>query len=248
MRRRVALGAAVALLAAGLVSVPAAAQAAENTCPLGSLGQFLHLPGCEEENSTPDPSPSATPTRDPVLPLPELPVPGLPSPVPPSTPGQPGSPAPGEPSAPPEDAPAAEPDPGAPVFTPTPPILSGSGLGLAGLSDIRIVEITRADGSTARALRLSADEVVVDGFALDVPSGSGGLANRSERMVATGHVVVYADSIAGILSSNAEILIDTLTQPPTADTLSELTRIHIPLYGMTADRVVHEQSHQQIYE
>lgn len=245
MRRRVALGAAAVVLAAGLIAVPGTAQAAENTCPLGSLGQFLHLPGCEDGGSTPTPTPSASPTRDPLLPvIPALPIPGLPSPEPPAVPG---SPAPVDPAAPPEDVPAAEPDAGAPVFTSSPPVLSGSGLGLSGLSDIRIVEITRSDGSTARALRLSADEVVVEGFALDVPSGSGGLANRSERMVASGHVVVYADSIAGILSTNAEILIDTLSAPPAAADLTELTRIHIPLYGMTADRVVHEQSHQQIY-
>ena len=108
--------------------------------------------------------------------------------------------------------------------------------------------VTRADGTTARALRLTADKVVVDGFALDVPSAHGGLANTSDRMTATGHVVVYADSITGILASNAEILVDTLTRPPSADTLRELTRVHIPLLGMTADHLTHDASHQRIHE
>ncbi|MFJ6652989.1 hypothetical protein ACIQLJ_09370 [Microbacterium sp. NPDC091313] len=245
IRRRVTgLLAGAALVAAGVLAAPAAHAAESTDCALGMVGQWLHLPGCGDPAPGSDPSPSAS--AAPLLPL----VPGLPVvPAPPadsppsgSAPGQ-AEPAPSTGAAPP----TADPDEAAPVFTAAPPVLSGSALSLEGLSDIRVVEVRHADGSTARSLRISADRVVVEGFHLDVPSGDGGLANDDERMVAEGHVVVYADSLTGILATGAEVVVDTLSQPPSVESLRELTRLHIPLIGMTADRVTHEGSHQQIH-
>lgn len=246
MTRRAVAGlvAGIAIVVAGVAAAPAASAAEPAGCGLGIVGQWLHLPGCGDSAPGGDPAPSPSATGL----LPGVPgVPGVPG-----IPGVPAEPvvpvAPGPPSATPAAAPpSVEPDDGAPVFTADPPVLSGSALSLEGLSDIRIVEVRHADGSTARSLRISADRVVVEGFHLDVPSGDGGLANDDDRMVAEGHVVVYADSLTGILATGAEVTVDTLSAPPSADALRELTRLHIPLIGMTADRVTHEGSHQHIH-
>ncbi len=231
--RGVGWAAAAVIVAASVLTAPAAHAAEPDGCALGMFGQWLHLPGCDASTTDPTPNPSATsPTSTPS---------SGPMPAPPA-PGDESTPAPA-----PTAAPAAEDDAAAPVFTAATPGLSGSALSLEGLRDIRIVQVRRVDGSTARSLRISADRVVVEGFHLDVPAEDGGLANDDERMIAEGDVVVYADSLTGILLSGAEVVVDTLSAPPSPDTLRELTRLHIPLIGMTADRVTHAGSHQQIH-
>jgi hypothetical protein len=235
-RARAIAAAGAAVVAASLLTATPASAAEGDGCFLGSVGQWLHLPGCGESGGpVPSPTPSGSSSGLPAIPV----VPGLPV--------DPAAPVPA-PSATPTAPPAATRDDGAPVFTADPPVLSGSAIGLEGLRDIRIVEVAHADGSTARVLRISADRVVVEGFHLDVPSGEGGLANDDERMIASGNVVVYADSLTGILATGAEVVVDTLSEPPSVESLRELTRIHLPLVGMTADSVVHVGSHQRIHE
>jgi len=132
------------------------------------------------------------------------------------------------------------------VFTGDPATLSGDGLSIEGLSGIAIVSVRLADGSMERAVRLSADRIVVQGFRLDVPSGEGGLRNTATTLTVQGHVVVYTPSIRGILADGTERLIDTLTTP-TADELASLTRLTLPLRGMLADSIAYDHSHQATF-
>jgi len=226
-------------------ALPVTRTGAEEGCLLPNpLGPLFGLSDCALPAPGTDPAETPTPTPTPT----------------PSTTGiagtAPDEDAGGEASTPPQndpvvpDAPEGLPlaplDEGAPVFTGDPATLSGDGLSIQGLNGIAIVSVRLADGSMERAIRLSADRIVVDGFRLDVPSGEGGLRNTATTLTIEGHVVVYTPSIRGILADGTERLIDTLTTP-TADELASLTRLTLPLRGMLADSIAYDDSHQATF-
>lgn len=225
-------------------ALPTTRAAAEEGCLIPNpLGPLLGLSDCavpapgSDPAATPGPSPTPTPsTTAGAEPAPEEDAGGEAS-APQSDPVAP---------APSEGLPLAPLDAGAPVFTGDPATLSGDGLSIQGLNGIAIVSVRLADGSLERAIRLSADRIVVDGFRLDVPSGEGGLRNTATTLTVEGHVVVYTPSIRGILADGTERVIDTLTTP-TADELASLTRLTLPLRGMLADGIAYDDSHQATF-
>ncbi|MGN6221797.1 MAG: hypothetical protein ACTHNQ_20045 [Microbacterium sp.] len=222
-------------------ALPVAAAAADEGCLIPNpLGPLFGLSDCAVPSPGANPTPTPTPT---------------PSGTPPGETvrddgagGEASTPPPAEPTtpAPQEGLPLAPLDEGAPVFTGDPATLSGDGLSIQGLNGIAIVSVRLADGSMERAIRLSADRIVVDGFRLDVPSGEGGLRNTATTLTVEGRVVVYTPSIRGILADGTERIIDTLTTP-TADELASLTRLTLPLRGMLADSIAYDDSHQATF-
>ncbi|MBW9093467.1 hypothetical protein JNB62_07220 [Microbacterium jejuense] len=223
-------------------ALPITGAAASEGCLIPNpLGPLFGLSDCALEASDADPGVAPTPTPT------ATPTPGATTP--------PGEEPGGEASTPPQDEgtpdqaeglPLAPLDEGAPVFTGDPATLSGDGLSIEGLSGIAIVSVRLADGTMERAIRLSADRIVVQGFRLDVPSGEGGLRNTATTLTVEGHVVVYTPSIRGILADGTERLIDTLTTP-TAEDLAGLTRLTLPLRGMLADGIAYDDSHQATF-
>ncbi|GAA5207886.1 hypothetical protein GCM10025774_14760 [Microbacterium kyungheense] len=246
--RSAAAAVLVLLLVAGTgqaaSAVPVTRAGAEAGCLIPNpLGPLFGLSDCAVP--APGADPVDTPTPTPTL------TPGTetsPTQEPREDPGGEASTPPEGDEAPaePEGLPLAPLDEGAPVFTGDPATLSGDGLSIEGLSGIAIVSVRLADGTMERAIRLSADRIVVQGFRLDVPAGDGGLRNTATTLTIEGHVVVYTPSIRGILADGTERLIDTLTTP-TADELASLTRLTLPLRGMLADGIAYDDSHQATF-
>jgi len=246
-----ARAAAVAVLAVLLVTgtgqaasaLPVTRTGAEEGCLLPNpLGPLFGLSDCALPAPVTDPAETPTPTPTPSTTGIAGTAPDEDAGAEASTPPQEDPVTPDEP----EGLPLAPLDEGAPVFTGDPATLSGGSLSIQGLNGIAIVSVRLADGSMERAIRLSADRIVVDGFRLDVPSGEGGLRNTATTLTIEGHVVVYTPSIRGILADGTERLIDTLTTP-TADELASLTRLTLPLRGMLADSIAYDDSHQATF-
>jgi len=239
--RSAAAAALVLLLVAGggqaASALPMGGTVAEEGCLIPNpLGPLLGLSDCAVPAPGADPAATPTPTPTPTPTATEAPgtAPDEGAGGEASTPLQDDPVTPAEP----EGLPLAPLDEGAPVFTGDPATLSGDGLSIQGLNGIAIVSVRLADGSMERAIRLSADRIVVEGFRLDVPSGEGGLRNTATTLTIEGHVVVYTPSIRGILADGTERLIDTLATP-TADELASLTRLTLPLRGMLADGIAY---------
>jgi len=172
------------------------------------------------------PSPSPSPTQNPLLPLPN-PLGGT-----------------GSDATPPAEAPA-QPDTGAPVFTQPAAQLGGSSISFSGLQSVSAVTVPLADGSRIPVLKLAADDIVIDGFMLDVRKATGpALVSTADRMELRGHVEVYVDSLTATLPGGAGITLGAATPPPGDELPPTLLRVNLGLVGVTADSIVFAASHQ----
>ena len=193
--------------------------------------------------AAPSPSPSPTPTSSSTPPK----APGISVPIPlvGVTPGQSSDPVvPGE--MPP---PTAVPDDAAPTFTLPAATLGGSTITISGLHGIAVVTVPLADGSRATALRVSADDVVVTDFVLDVRKATGpALVSTSSRMELRGAVQVYLDSATATLGDGTALTFGADTPPPGNELPPELLRVSLGLVGVTADSISFADSHQQLKE
>ncbi|GAA0993723.1 hypothetical protein [Subtercola frigoramans] len=240
----------LAVVAIGVVSGLGAAPADMTQATLAPRDTcFLGIIGC-----SPAPAPTATPTPSatsglPVLPLPTaLPTP-LANPLPSAAPLLAPTATP-TPSATPGPSPIpvlAPADPGAMPLTRNPAKLSGSTLSISGLRGLGVVTVTLPDGSTMRVIKLEADHVSIDGFVLDAAGPDGhGVLTHATNMTADGSVVVYLDSIAGLLGSGAAAVFDAVT-PPTASDLGGLNALTLTLYGLSADVDTLSGSHEELH-
>jgi hypothetical protein len=176
------------------------------------------------------PSPSPSPSQSPLIPLPD-PLDGTGS-------GSDATP-PAEPSAPPQ------PDTGAPVFTQSAAQLGGSSISFSGLQSVSAVTVALADGSRIPVLKLAADDIVIDGFMLDVRKATGpALVSTADRMELRGHVEVYVDSLTATLPGGAGITLGAATPPPGDELPPTLLRVNLGLVGVTADSIAFVASHQ----
>lgn len=198
------------------------------------------------------PSPSPTPTTPPPksgTPVPS--VPGLPAvPGTPSAPGTTTSGIPGDPAPTPTPTPvAATKDESAPVFTKTPASMGSQGLSFTGLSGISIVDVPTIDGSTIRALKISADSITISGFSLTVrPPDKAGLVTNADTMTLTGHVSVYLGSVTATTQDGRALTLGTDTPPPLDDVKPGLLRVTMGLVGTIADSISYTNTDQRIVE
>ncbi|GAA4488668.1 hypothetical protein [Microbacterium panaciterrae] len=194
------------------------------------------------------PTPSPTPTAPPASTTPGAPG----TPTIPSVPGAPALPAaPADPSAPsptPSTAPVpATRDDSAPIFTKTPASMGSQGLSFTGLSGIAIVDVPTIDGSTIRALKISADSITISGFSLTVrPPGAAGLVTNADTMTLTGHVSVYLGSITATTQDGRALTLGTDTPPPLDDVKPGLLRVTMGLVGTIADSIHYTNTDQRM--
>ncbi|MFB7842038.1 hypothetical protein [Microbacterium sp. NPDC056052] len=198
------------------------------------------------------PSPSPTPTTPPPTSgTPGPSVPGVP-PVPgtPSAPGATTPSTPGDPAPTPAPTPvAATRDASAPVFTKTPASMGSQGLSFTGLSGISIVDVPTIDGSTIRALKISADSITISGFSLTVrPPDKAGLVTNADTMTLTGHVSVYLGSVTATTQDGRALTLGTDTPPPLDDVKPGLLRVTMGLVGTIADSITYTNTDQRIVE
>ncbi|WP_438352318.1 hypothetical protein [Microbacterium sp. CJ88] len=240
-RLRIAVGAlALAGLLVGATST--AAVAADGGVRPGEFCIPILLP-C----STPSPTPSDS---------------GTPTPSPPTTPGSPldpllpgilpgtgttPAPAPTDPTTPP--AQPAVPDGSAPVFTQPPAQLGAGSLSFSGLKGISVVTVPLADGSRATALKISADTITIDGFALTVRRATGPiLVTTADRMTLSGNVQVYVNSLTATTLGGLALTLGADTPPPADGVAPGLLRVTLGLVGATADSIVYSNTVQRLTE
>lgn len=198
----------------------------------------------------PSPSPTST-TPPPTSGTPGTPVPGLPA-----VPGLPSTPAATTPSVPGDPAPTPAPTPvvatkdeSAPIFTKTPASMGSQGLSFTGLSGIAIVDVPTVDGSTIRALKISADSITISGFSLTVrPPDAAGLVTNADTMTLTGHVSVYLGSITATTQDGRGLTLGTDTPPPLDDVKPGLLRVTMGLVGTVADSISYTNTDQRMVE
>ncbi len=187
--------------------------------------------------STPTPTPSPTPTQAPGSPV-QLPIPLLGD-----TPAAPGS----TPATPTPII--AIPDTGAPVFTQPAAQLGGSSIVISGLKSISVVTVPLIDGTTTPALKIVADDVVVNDFLLDVRRATGpSLVTNATRMELNGDVQVYLDSATATLGDGTGLTFGAATPPPGDELPSTLLRVNLGLIGVTADSIRFTAPHQSLHE
>ncbi|MCU1551131.1 MAG: hypothetical protein JWR36_1691 [Glaciihabitans sp.] len=130
----------------------------------------------------------------------------------------------------------ARPDPDAPTMTLPAAQLGGSSMSFTGLQSVTVVTVPLANGKRTPVLKLVADSITINDFLLDVrpASTSGALVTNSGRMVLTGHVVAYLDSVSATLLGGAGITLGVASPPPGGELPSTLLRPTLGLVGVTA--------------
>ncbi|MFF1635622.1 hypothetical protein [Leifsonia sp. NPDC058248] len=224
----------VALTGIGAAGVPARAPAALCIPLLMSCG-------------SPSPTPTTAPSPSSSLPVP-VPVP---VPVPPPGGGLPSGTMSAAPSTPTPSAPAtpATRDASAPVFTLPAAQLTGSSISFSGIPTLSSVEVPLADGRTTTVLKLTADDIVITDFHLNVRKAGGpSLLTDAGRMELRGHVQVYVDSATATLADGTPLTLGAATPPPDKQVPSSLLRVHLGLVGVTADSITLIPSHQALNE
>lgn len=182
---------------------------------------------------------SPTSPADPTAPL---------TPTAPATPAPPDAPAPTD--TPTAQAPVeAADDDRAPIFSRTPASMGSEKLSFTGLSTITIVTVPTTDGTSMRALRISADSITISGFSLTVRSpgeAEPGLVTKADTMTLAGHVNVYLGSITATTKDGKSLTIGTDTPPPLDDVEPGLLRVTMGLVGSFADSITYENTDQEI--
>lgn len=140
-------------------------------------------------------------------------------------------------------------DDGAPIFTGTPASMGAGGLSFTGLRGISIVSVPTIDGSTVRALKISADSITITDFSLTVrPHDGPGLVTDADTMSLKGNVSVYLGS-ATASALGGEPLTLGLDTPPSLDEVEPgLLNVSFGLIGSIADEIVYTNTDQRIVD
>ncbi|MDZ5144077.1 hypothetical protein [Microbacterium testaceum] len=242
-RARVAAALTAAMLLLGGATGAGVARADDGTRPARLCIPIL-LP-CSDPS--PSPTPSPTPTSGSVLPtLPGVPVVPAPDPTTPATPTSPApTPPPQDSTTPP--AQAAVVDENAPVFTQPSAQLGAQSLSFRGIPLVRVVTVPLADGTRITVLKMTADEITIDGFALTVRRATGpALVTTADRMTLSGHVSVYVNSLSATTADGKTLTLGADTPPPADGIAPGLARVTLGLVGTTADSIVYTNTDQKI--
>lgn len=260
-RRTASLMAVLALSVASTLGATAAATA--DPAPLCNSKTGCDSPDASGPGASSKPSAPSTPgvpttsPTDPASPGPSE------SPAPTDEPTDPATPDPTEsgiPTKEPTEEPSEEPtepvkaqkDDDAPIFTKTPAALGSESLSFKGLSGLAIVKVPTADGGSTRALKISADQIKIEGFSLTVSppehAGKGGLVTKADTMTLKGDVDVYIGSITATTKDGSSLTIGTDTPPPLDDVKPGLLRVTMGLVGSTADSITYSNTDQAIIE
>ncbi|KDA06319.1 hypothetical protein DC31_10780 [Microbacterium sp. CH12i] len=140
-------------------------------------------------------------------------------------------------------------DDGAPIFTGTPAAMGAGGLSFTGLKGISIVSVPTIDGSTVRALKISAESVTITDFSLSVrPPDGPGLVTNADTMSLQGNVSVYLGSATATALGGAPLTLG-LDTPPSLDEIEPgLLNVSFGLVGSIADSISYTNTDQRIVE
>ncbi|WP_460772158.1 hypothetical protein [Microbacterium sp. GXF7504] len=164
---------------------------------------------------------------------------------------EPGADTPPAEDAPPEEGEPAEAvaDDTAPVFTQPPAQMGSESLSFTGLKGISLVKVPLADGSEATALKISAETITVDGFALTVGHfDAPGLVTTADRMTLSGDVSVYLNSLTATTAGGQSLTLGADTPPPKDGIEPTLLRVTFGLVGATADSITYSNTDQRMVE
>jgi len=253
LRRSAAAVVVAAALIAGSVTGASAANASDGGRAMRWCIPIL-MP-CSSPSPTPTPTPSDSATPGASAPsVPSLPGVTTPTASPPSASSSPGATPPASSTAPQESSstPPAQPavrDDGAPVFTQPSAQLGAASLSFTGLPGISVVTVPMADGSRITALKITADSITIDGFALTVRRATGpALVTTADRMTLKGDVAVYVNSLSATTSDGKTLTLGADTPPPADGIAPGLVRITLGLVGATANSITYSNTDQRINE
>jgi hypothetical protein len=141
-------------------------------------------------------------------------------------------------------------DPSAPVMTLPAAQLGGSSLSFTGLQSVTLVTIPLANGSRVPVIKLVADSITINGFLLDVRRATGpSLVTTAGKMVVSGHVSAYLDSVTGTTLGGVGLTLGTdETPPPSSELPTQLLRVNLGLVGIDADHISFTQQEQKLHD
>ena len=202
----------------------------------------------EDPEGSPTPAASATtpPAQDDAAPDAPASDPDAPAETPEAPPADGDvDPAPEEEAEPVE----AVPDDAAPVFTRPPAQMGSDALSFTGLRGVSIVTVPLADGSRVAALKISAETITVDGFALTVGHfDAPGLVTTADRMTLSGNVSVYLNSLTATTPDGRSLTLGADTPPPKDGVEPTLLRVTFGLVGATADSIAYSNTDQRMVD
>jgi hypothetical protein len=140
-------------------------------------------------------------------------------------------------------------DPSAPVMTLPAAQLGGSSLSFTGLQSVSLVTIPLASGERVPVIKLVADSITINNFLLDVRRATGpSLVTTAGRMVVSGHVRVYLDSVTATTLGGLGLTLGTdATPPPSSELPSQLLRVNLGLVGIDADHISFTSQEQKLH-
>jgi hypothetical protein len=140
-------------------------------------------------------------------------------------------------------------DPNAPVMTLPAAQLSGSSLSFTGLQSVTLVTIPLASGAQVPVIKLVADSITITNFVLDVRRSTGpSLVTTAGRMVVSGHVTAYLDSLTATTLGGLGLTLGTDVTPTPGDELpSQLLRVTLGLVGIDANHISFTSQEQKLH-
>ncbi|HEY5230006.1 MAG TPA: hypothetical protein VIJ11_03810 [Galbitalea sp.] len=140
-------------------------------------------------------------------------------------------------------------DPDAPIMTLPAAQLGGSSLSFTGLRSVSLVTIRLITGSQVPVIKLVAESITINNFLLDVRRATGpSLVTTAGRMVVSGYVTVYLDSVTATTLGGLGLTLGTDETPPPGDELpSQLLRVNLGLVGIDAQHISFTQQEQKLH-
>lgn len=127
--------------------------------------------------------------------------------------------------------------------------LGGSSISISGIHQVGLVTVKKLDGSSFAVIKLTADDVVITGFLLDVRRATGpALVSSADRMELKGNVSVWLDSLTGTTLGGLGLTLGTdQTPPPSSELPPRLLRVNLGLVATSADSISYVNLHQELH-
>jgi hypothetical protein len=127
--------------------------------------------------------------------------------------------------------------------------LGGSSISISGIHQVGLVTVKKVDGTSFPVIKLTADDVVITGFLLDVRRATGpALVSTADRMELRGNVSVWLDSLTGSTLSGLGLTLGTdQTPPPSSELPPKLLRVNLGLVATSADSISYVNLHQELH-
>jgi len=127
--------------------------------------------------------------------------------------------------------------------------LGGSSITIKGIHQVGLVTVKKLDGTSFPVIKLTADDVVITGFLLDVRRATGpSLVSSADRMELKGNVSVWLDSLTGTTLGGVGLTLGTDQTPPPGNELPpKLLRVNLGLVATSANSISYVNLHQELH-